>query len=107
MAWHGRARASASGIIICPTDLLYLWSGNYVLLMVTLSRDGIKLIIVPSYDGRRENPIVLARRTGAEPLAHGANLGCKRCIAHDPDIVVKAQTASNCFIRDIDSMRRL
>ena len=95
--------APVDGIMICLADQPSLDAGDYRALIEAFAREGDKSVVVPTHGGRRGNPIVLAAAHRDEILARGANLGCKRFIANNPDLVATVEFETDGFVRDIDT----
>ncbi len=95
--------APVDGIMICLADQPYLEAADYRALIEAFVRAGDKSVVVPTHGGRRGNPIVLAAAHRDEILARGADLGCKRFIARNPDLVATVEFDSDAFVRDIDT----
>ena len=92
------------GVMICLADQPFLTSDDYRAVMETFCRRrGAKSILVPTHDGRRGNPIVLAHEHCSAILERKANLGCKHLIERNPDLVMAVEFASDRFVRDIDT----
>lgn len=95
--------AQTDGILICLADQPDLTSEDYGALMDAFAREREKSVVVPTHDGRRGNPIVLAAAHRDDILAHGGNLGCKQFIRRNPDLVAAIEFESDRFVRDIDT----
>ena len=95
--------APVDGIMICLADQPFLEARDYRALVGAFAGEGEKSVVVPTHGGRRGNPIVLAAAHREEILARGANLGCKRFIARNPDLVATVEFGSDGFVRDIDT----
>ncbi len=95
--------AAVDGIMICLADQPFLEAEDYRVLAGAFARAGDKSVDVPTHGGRRGNPIVLAAAHRDEILARGANFGCKRFIARNPDLVATVELGSDAYVRDIDT----
>jgi molybdenum cofactor cytidylyltransferase len=58
---------------------------------------------VPTYRGARGNPIVLAHDHRQRILAGERNLGCKRLIENNPDLVTALEMANDHVVFDLDT----
>ena len=100
----GALTAPCLGVMICLADQPLLTSDDYRAVMATFRRrHGDKSILVPTHDGRRGNPIVLAYEHCGGILERKANLGCKHLIDRNPDLVMTVEFATDRFVRDIDT----
>ncbi len=92
------------GVMICLADQPLLTGDDYRAVMETFRRRrSTKSILVPTHDGRRGNPIVLAHEHCSGILERKANLGCKHLIERNPDLVMTVEFATDRFVRDIDT----
>lgn len=92
-----------TAVMICLADQPFLTAGDYDNLLDGFAARGSKSILVPTYEGRRGNPIVLAPEHRPAILGRQANLGCKHLIERNPDLVMTLAVDSDRFIRDIDT----
>ena len=93
---------SCDGVMICLTDQPLLTDQDIDFLIDAFERrDGS--IIVPTYQGRRGNPIVLAYAHRAEILDGERNLGCKRLIELNPELVTTVEMDNDHAVFDLDT----
>jgi len=90
------------GVMICLTDQPLLTAQDIDVLIDAFGRHG-GTIIVPTYQGRRGNPIVFAYAHRAEILGGGRNLGCKRLIERYPDLVRTVEMDTDHVVFDLDT----
>ena len=90
------------GVMICLTDQPLLTAQDIDVLIDAFDRHGGS-IIVPTYQGRRGNPIVLAYAHREEILGGGRNLGCKRLIERNPDLVRTVEMDTDHMVFDLDT----
>ena len=90
------------GVMICLTDQPLLTAQDIDVLIDAFGRHGGS-IIVPTYQGRRGNPIVFANAHRAEILGGGRNLGCKRLIERYPDLVRTVEMDTDHVVFDLDT----
>ena len=90
------------GVMICLTDQPLLTAQDIDVLIDAFDRHGGS-IIVPTYQGRRGNPIVLAYAHREEILGGGRNLGCKRLIERNPDLVRTVEMDTDHVVFDLDT----
>ena len=90
------------GVMICLTDQPLLTAQDIDVLIDAFGRRGAS-IIVPTYQGRRGNPIVFAYAHRAEILGSGRNLGCKRLIERNPELVTTVEMDADHVVIDLDT----
>jgi molybdenum cofactor cytidylyltransferase len=90
------------GVMICLTDQPLLTAQDIDVLIDAFGQRGGS-IIVPTYQGRRGNPIVFAYAHRAQILGGGRNLGCKRLIERNPDLVRTVEMDTDHVVFDLDT----
>lgn len=60
-------------------------------------------VLVPTYRGQRGNPIILASQYRADILNGERNLGCKRFIEKNPDLVTTLECDNDHVVFDLDT----
>ena len=60
-------------------------------------------VLVPTYQGQRGNPIVMAYEHRQEILAGDRNLGCKRLIQKHPELVTAVEMDNDHTVFDLDT----
>jgi molybdenum cofactor cytidylyltransferase len=95
--------APGEGIMICLSDQPLLTPQDINLLIEAFLRRRRGSILVPTYRGRRGNPIVIANAHREEILGGGRNLGCKRLIERNPDLVTTVEMDSEHVVFDLDA----
>lgn len=93
---------SCDGVMICLADQPLLTARDIDVLIDAFARCGGS-IIVPTYQGRRGNPIVLAYAHRARILGGGRNLGCKRLIERNPELVTTVEMDNDHTVLDLDT----
>ena len=97
-------KSPCQGVMICLADQPFLTSDDYRAIMDKFrQRRSAKSILVPTHDGRRGNPIVLAHEHCSGILDRKANLGCKHLIDRNPDLVMTVEFSTDRYVRDIDT----
>lgn len=94
---------AAAGVMICLADQPLLTAADVDFLIAAFARRTRGSILVPSHAGRRGNPIVIATEHRDTILAGGRNLGCKRLIERNPDLVETVALADDHTLFDLDS----
>jgi molybdenum cofactor cytidylyltransferase len=67
------------------------------------ARSENRSIVVPFYQGRRGNPVILDARFKADILDVVGDIGCRRIIKLNPDKVFVVEMDTDHVVRDIDS----
>jgi len=94
---------STDGVMIVLGDQPLLTPDDIQVLADAFSDRGDKSIVVPTHEGIRGNPIVLATRQKDEIIAGAPNLGCRRLIERNPALVHSVEMDNDHFTRDIDT----
>lgn len=78
--------ADAEGLILCPVDHPLI-SPSVVDALIREFDTNRKLIVLPTYRGRRGHPVIFAARLFPELLAASPGLGARQVVwAHGPDV---------------------
>ncbi|HXX68714.1 MAG TPA: nucleotidyltransferase family protein [Polyangiaceae bacterium] len=89
-------------VMVCLADQPLLTSQDIAAIAAAFfDRPGCS-VLVPTFDGMRGNPIVLARESVDEILARGANFGCKHFVSQNADLVTTAPMATHHVLVDLD-----
>jgi len=89
-------------VMVCLADQPLLTSGDVTAIAEAFfDRPGCS-VLVPTFEGVRGNPIVLARERIDEILARGGNFGCKHFISQNAALVTTAPMPSNRVLVDVD-----
>jgi len=90
------------GVMVCLADQPLLEPQDINLLVDHfLSKPAA--VLVPTYQGQRGNPIILASQHRADILNGERNLGCKRFIEKNPDLVTTLEFDNDHVIFDLDT----
>jgi len=95
--------AACEGVMICLADQPLLTPGDIDALIEAFGRRERGSILVPTHRGRRGNPIVLAYAHRDEILGSGRNLGCKRLIERNPELVTTLEMETDHVVFDLDT----
>jgi len=90
------------GVMICLADQPLLTVRDIDALIAAFVQRGGS-IIVPTYQGRRGNPIVLSYAHRGQILGGGRNLGCKRLIERNPELVTTVEMDNDHVVFDLDT----
>ena len=96
-------QAPCVGVMVCLADQPLLESADLEILIRAFVEDCPRSVLVPTYQGRRGNPIILAHRHREAILAGDRNLGCKRLIERNPELVWPYPMANDHCVFDLDT----
>jgi molybdenum cofactor cytidylyltransferase len=96
-------QAPCDGVMVCLSDLPLLETEDVDRLVEAFLDGCPRSVLVPTHQGRRGNPIVLAYAHRATILAGDRNLGCKRLIEKNPELVWPLEMANDHCTFDLDS----
>lgn len=94
---------ACEGVMICLADQPLLTHEDIDVMIEAFSRRERGSILVPTHRGRRGNPIVLAYAHRDEILGAGRNLGCKRLIERNPELVTTLEMDTEHVVFDLDT----
>jgi molybdenum cofactor cytidylyltransferase len=92
----------ADGVMICLADQPLLTSADVDFVIEAFDRRTRGSILVPTYQGRRGNPIIIAVEHREEILNGERNLGCKRLIERNPHLVETVAMTDDHTVFDLD-----
>jgi molybdenum cofactor cytidylyltransferase len=92
----------SDGVMVCLSDQPALTRDDFALLAGAFAAKAHPRVLVPTFDGVRGNPIVLARATLEDILARGGNFGCQQFVAKNADIVATFEMPNDHVLVDID-----
>ena len=98
----GALGGPAAGVMICLADQPLLTPADVDALIAAFAGRGAKSIVVPVFEGRRGNPIVLAQEHRGAILEANRNLGCKHLVTRNPELVLSVAWANDHVVRDLD-----
>ena len=97
------AAEAADGYLVCPGDQPALRAAEIDHLIGAFAKAPPGRILVPLWQGRRGNPIVLPASARAEVEAGGINFGCRNLISRHPERVHTVEAPSAAVLADIDT----
>ena len=98
----GALRVSSDAVLVCLADLPLLELDDLQRL-IGAYREGETSVLVPMHRGQRGNPILLANQQREQILAGNRNLGCKRLIQNNPDMVTAVEMDNDHTVFDLDT----
>jgi molybdenum cofactor cytidylyltransferase len=89
-------------VFVCLSDLPLLEPADLRQMMQAFD-DCDNSVLVPTYQGQRGNPIILAHRHRQAILDGDRNLGCKRLIEKNPELVTAYEMDNDHVVFDLDT----
>jgi molybdenum cofactor cytidylyltransferase len=89
-------------VLVCLADLPLLTAEDLMRLIAAFA-DCPTSVLVPTYQGVRGNPILLAHAHRDQILAGDRNLGCRRLIEKNPALVTTLEMADDHTVFDLDT----
>jgi molybdenum cofactor cytidylyltransferase len=93
---------AARGVMVCLSDQPLLTAEDVTAIAEAFLERAGCVVLVPTFEGVRGNPIVLARESTKEILARGANFGCKQFVSRNRDLVTTFAASNNHILFDLD-----
>ncbi len=88
--------AEVDGAIVCLGDMPQVDAGLIDRLIGALDPDNGALVVVPTIDGKRGNPVVWSRRFFADLMAVEGDVGARYLIGRYPEAVVEVPLDRQC-----------
>lgn len=95
---------TADAILICLGDLPLVTANDIDLIITSLLQSQSATIAVPTFAGRRGNPVLFKIRHCAAMLELSGEVGCKTIIQQNPHAVVEVEMPNDHVLRDVDTM---
>lgn len=91
------------GFVIALGDQPALRSTDIeILIDAFVNRDSGE-VVVPTYQGERGNPVVISDRCRGDIVAGTRNLGCRKFIEKNPELVEKIEMSNPAVVIDLDT----
>ena len=100
------ASFKARGYMVCLSDLPLITTAEYNQLILTFEdkhQTDPKLILQPSLNGKRGNPVIFSSSYRQQILQHPHMEGCKHIIQQNHDHLQTLPVQSDHFFRDMDT----
>jgi molybdenum cofactor cytidylyltransferase len=97
----------ADGAIICLGDMPQVSSALIDKLIAAFDPERGALVVVPSIDGRRGNPVVWSRRFFHDLMAIAGDIGARYLIGSYAEAVVEVPVADDAALIDVDTPESL
>ncbi|HMJ45520.1 MAG TPA: molybdopterin-binding/glycosyltransferase family 2 protein [Pseudolabrys sp.] len=97
----------ADGAIVCLGDMPQVDSALIDKLLAAFDPERGGLVVVPSINGRRGNPVVWARRFFKDLMSISGDIGARYLIGSYPEAVVEVPVAGDAALTDVDTPESL
>ena len=95
--------AEADGAIVCLGDMPQVDAGLIDKLIAAFDPERGALVVVPTFDGRRGNPVVWSRRFFHDLMAIAGDFGARHLIGSYAEAVVEVPVAGEAALTDVDT----
>jgi molybdenum cofactor cytidylyltransferase len=99
----GAVPAESDGAIVCLGDMPQVDSGLIDNLLAAFDPERGALVVVPSIDGRRGNPVVWARRFFNDLMAITGDIGARHLIGQYAEAVIEVPLVGKAALTDVDT----
>jgi molybdenum cofactor cytidylyltransferase len=99
--------ANADGAVICLGDMPLISAGLIDRLIEAFAPERGNLIVVPTADGRRGNPVLWSRRFFKELMTLDGDIGARHLIARHAEAVAEVPVEGQSAFLDIDTPQAL
>ncbi len=99
--------ADADGAIVCLGDMPQVDAKLIDRLLAAFDPEKGALVVMPTMDGKRGNPVVWSRRFFPELRGLGGDVGARHLIASYPEAVAEVPVASRAALVDVDTLDAL
>jgi molybdenum cofactor cytidylyltransferase len=99
--------AEADGAIVCLGDMPQVDSALIDRLITAFDPERGALVVVPSTEGRRGNPVLWSRRFFPDLMAIQGDIGARHLIGADTEAVVEVPVADDAALTDVDTPESL
>jgi molybdenum cofactor cytidylyltransferase len=95
------------GAIVCLGDMPQVHASLIDRLIAAFDPERGALVVVPSIEGKRGNPVVWSRRFFPELMALDGDVGARHLIGHYPEAVVEVPVTDRAALIDVDTPEAL
>jgi molybdenum cofactor cytidylyltransferase len=95
--------AEADGAIVCLGDMPQVDAGLIDKLLAAFDPERGALVVVPTFDGKRGNPVVWSRRFFHDLMAIQGDIGARYLIGSYAEAVVEVPVAGEAALIDVDT----
>ena len=93
----------SSGVMVCLADQPLLERSDIQAVDEAFHYHDCASAIVPTYRGKRGNPIIIPQTMKEEILSKGFNIGCRHIIDNNPGKVISLEMENDHTVFDLDS----
>ena len=99
--------ADVDGAIVCLGDMPQVNAALIDRLVSAFDPESGALVVVPTFDGKRGNPVLWSRRFFPELMALEGDVGARHLIARYPEAVVEVPVTDKAALVDVDTPEAL
>jgi molybdenum cofactor cytidylyltransferase len=99
--------ADADGVIVCLGDMPQVDAALIDRLIAAFDPDRGALVVVPTFEGRRGNPVLWSRRFFSDLMAIDGDVGARHLIVRYGEAVVEVPVDGKAGLVDIDTPEAL
>jgi molybdenum cofactor cytidylyltransferase len=99
--------AEVDGVIVCLGDMPQVDATLIDKLIGALDPDKGALVVVPTIDGKRGNPVVWSRRFFSDLMTVEGDIGARYLIGRYPEAVVEVPLSGTAALTDVDTPEAL
>jgi molybdenum cofactor cytidylyltransferase len=96
-------RQPCAGVMVCLSDQPLLEIADINTLITAFQYHCPTSVLVPTYQGRRGNPVILSSRHHKSILDGKRNLGCRNFIENNPELVCPWEMDKDHVVFDLDT----
>jgi molybdenum cofactor cytidylyltransferase len=93
----------ADGVVVCLGDMPQVRASLIDRLASAFDPERGALVVVPTFDGKRGNPVVWSRRFFHELATLDGDVGARHLIARYPEAVIEVPVADHAALVDVDT----
>ena len=95
--------AEADGVIVCLGDMPQVDAGLIDKLIAAFDPERGALVVVPTFDGKRGNPVVWSRRFFHDLMGIQGDIGARYLIGSYAEAVAEVPVAGEAALTDVDT----
>jgi molybdenum cofactor cytidylyltransferase len=99
--------AEVNGVVVCLGDMPQVRAAMIDQLIAAFDPQRSALVVVPTINGERGNPVIWSRRFFADLMAIEGDIGARQLIARHPEAVVEVPLSGKAALIDVDTPEAL